>query len=483
MQLNFQAPGPVANAFLNHWTPPGGVSGIMGPVGSAKTSTALWKAIFAACRQQPSPVDGVRYFKLGVIRDTYRQLRKTTIATWHKWFPKSLGSWSGEEPATHRFRVRVPGVGLIDFTVEFMAMGENSVEDVLRGWEGSALFINEADLVVLEVLTYGLGRLGRYPGGQHGQASWYGIWADFNAPDFENWCFGTFVENLPEGWSFYRQPSGLSDKAENLQNLPPGYYENQMKGQPEWYIRRFIRNEFGYSREGLPVYPEFNDAVHVAERPLRSNPQRQLTIGADAGGTPAAVFRQREANGQWRAIAELVSLPDEITGPKRFGEMMNQLLKEQFPSFNPALINGGVDPSAAWGADDQGGEESWIRILSRETGIRFRPAPGNNDPTLRQSAVRESFRGTIDGHLPKYLISPACKQLRKAYNGGYRYKKKADGERDYKPQKNQWSHVAEADQYAALAGGELVEVMGRQRGGHSGSIQVVSDYDALTGAF
>ncbi len=485
MQLDFKAPGPVANAFLNHWTPPGGVSAIMGPVGSAKTSTCLWKGVYAACRQQPSPVDGVRYFKLGVIRDTYRQLRKTTIASWHRWVPKTLGFWSGEEPATHRIRVRVPGIGMIDYVVEFMAMGENSVEDVLRGWEGSALFLNEKDLLAAEVLTYGLGRLGRYPGGQHGQASWYGIWADFNAPDFENHCYETFVENLPESWAFYRQPSGLSDKAENLHNLPAGYYENQMKGQPEWYIRRFIRNEFGYSREGLPVYPEFNDAFHVSAQPLQPNLRRKLIVGADAGGTPAATFRQREANGQWRLVNELVSLPDEITGPRRFGEMMNQLVKEQFPTFNPEQeIEGWCDPSAAWGADEKAGEASWMRILSQETGIRFRPAPGNNDPTLRQSAVRESFRGTIDGHLPKILICPQrCKLIRKAYNGGFRFRKKANGERDYKPEKNHYSHVAEADQYAALGGGELVEVMGRQRPSGGGSIQVVSDYDALTGAF
>lgn len=482
MNLAFEAPGPVAARFLQHWGPPGSVSAIMGPVGSAKTSVCLWKGVYAACRQAPSPVDGVRYFKLGVVRDTYRQLRKTTQVTWNRWFPKTLGSWSGEEPATHHIRAKVPGVGIIDFTVEFMAMGESSAEDVLRGWEGSALYLNETDLLAAEVLIYGLGRLGRYPGGMHGQASWWGAWADFNAPDFENHCYENFVENLPDGWAFFRQPSGFSAQAENRQNLPAGYYENQAKGQPDWYIRRFIENEFGYSREGLPVYPEFSDAFNVAGHELQPNPGRRLIIGADAGGTPAAVIRQNEPDGQRRVLDEITCAPDEITGPRRFGERLNTLLHERYPDFRPEEIIGSVDPSAAWGADEKAGERNWIRILSDETGVPFRPAPGNNDVTLRQEAVRQSLRQTVDAGRPGLLLSLRCKVLRKAYNGGYRFKKKASGDREYKPEKNAWSHVAEADQYAALGGGELVEVMGRKRARGGGRVEVVgSDYDPLGG--
>jgi len=481
VQLNFQAPGPVAEAFLNHWPESGGVSAIMGPVGSAKTSTCLWKGVYAACRQAPSPLDGVRYFKLGVIRDTYRQLRKTTLASWHNWFPKTLGHWSGEEPATHRMRFQVPGVGMVDYAVEFMAMGENAAEAVLRGWEGSALYLTEADLLAPEVLFYGLDRLGRYPGGGHGTASWRGVWMDYNAPDFENWVYDLMDAARPEGWAFFRQPSGFSAAAENRQNLPEGYYDNAAKGRPDWYVRRYIRNEYGYSREGLPVYPEFQDGLHMAGGPLQPNPLRPLILGADAGGTPALTIRQREADGQWRVLDELACAPDEITGPRRFGQMLNRLLRERYAGWDPRAISGWADPSAAWGADEKAGEKHWIRILSDETGIRFRPAPGNNDPTLRREAVRRSFTTLIDGE-PGILIDPRCTMLRKAYNGGFRFRKKANGERDYKPEKNHASHLAEADQYAALGGGELVEVMGRRRPGGRRPLRVQRYDDPLAGA-
>jgi hypothetical protein len=37
-----------------------------------------------------------------------------------------------------------------------------------------------------------------------------------------------------------------------------------------------------------------------------------------------------------------------------------------------------------------------------------------------------------------------------AYSGGYRYKLKKSGESEDQPEKNQWSHIADADQYACL---------------------------------
>ena len=83
-----------------------------------------------------------------------------------------------------------------------------------------------------------------------------------------------------------------------------------------------------------------------------------------------------------------------------------------------------------------------------------RPA-SSNDPSIRVGAVQELFRRMTQG-VPALVIHPECKMLTRACIDGYRYRKlKIVGDRyEDKPDKNEWSHVAEALQYLLLGGGE-----------------------------
>ncbi len=47
-----------------------------------------------------------------------------------------------------------------------------------------------------------------------------------------------------------------------------------------------------------------------------------------------------------------------------------------------------------------------------------------------------------------YLIDPRCTMLIKGFQHGYRYKKKRDGQIEAKPDKNEYSHIHDANQYA-----------------------------------
>ena len=86
----------------------------------------------------------------------------------------------------------------------------------------------------------------------------------------------------------------------------------------------------------------------------------------------------------------------------------------------------------------------------------MRPA-STNALHPRLEAVRAPLRRLIDGK-PGFLISPHCKQLRKALLGGYRFNRVqiANSER-YRdaPDKNEFSHVSDALQYLMLGGGEV----------------------------
>jgi len=67
----------------------------------------------------------------------------------------------------------------------------------------------------------------------------------------------------------------------------------------------------------------------------------------------------------------------------------------------------------------------------------------------RLSAVEALLTRMADGN-PAMLIDPGCRDLINALRGGYRYKIKNSGEVDDKPEKNKYSHVADAFQYACL---------------------------------
>ncbi len=474
------------------------IQGIQGPIGSGKTSCALMKFIHLAIAQRPSTKDGIRYFKACVVHQNYRQLWRSTIPSWWKWMPQDQGEWVGgkDGPATHTIIFKLQGVGKINFVIDYVAIGDNRAEDVLRGYEPTVFLLNEADLLGEDVLTFAIGRAGRFPRQDDGGPSYWGVMLDFNAPEADNYvetriinpmdeelmekvraAFELAVAEMPDSShikmdvkvDYFCQPGGFEPGAENLQNLPPGYYFLQMIGQPDWYIQRMINNKTGYSRHGKVVWPEYNDRIHCASEDLEPVPGIPLSLGADAGGTPAGTIGQRMPNGQHRVLDEITTPDDEFTGPTRFGEAFNDLLKERYDGFKIGDATG--DPSAAFGGDED--DLAWLRELSKKMKINWRPAP-TNALTPRFDVIRKPLGKMIDGTYPAYMISPRCKKLRKAFGNGYFFKKReAGGTTSYAPQpeKNEWSHVAEAEQYRMLGTSSYSAVLGRGKDQDRGRFQ------------
>jgi hypothetical protein len=459
--LQYEAPGPVAGEFILSRKP---VSGIMGPIGSGKTGANLMGHVFRACEQRPSARDGVRRYRLCVVRDTYRQLWQSTIPSWFEWVRQDWGKFTGarDQPSSHAIRFRLGDGTRVEYMVDFIAIGEHNAEDVLRGYQVTAFYLNEVDRLAPEVFQYARGRAGRFPRMDEGGPTWWGVTCDFNAPDTDAWLYDSFFgKDKVDDFDIFVQPGGREPGAENLKNLAPGYYERQSAGQPDWYLRRMIDNLFGASRDGKPVYPEYNDVRHTAPQILEANPAEKIIVGADAGGHPAAALVQRQPDGQWRALGELCG--EQGTGSHRFGDDLSRLLTERFPQHTrrDKDFEGWADPSSVYGADKKAGEENWLEIVSKKTGIRFRPAP-TNKLNPRIEAARVPLVRTIDGTRPGLIVSPRCPVIRKGFNSGYRYRRiQVPGETRWseEPEKNDHSHPMEALQYALLGGGEYAEVM------------------------
>lgn len=453
IKLKYQPPGPVSQAFYENFD--NRVQMIMGPMGSAKTSTALMKFVLIAMRQKPSPIDGVRYTRFIVIRDTYVNLDETTIPSWWDWMPKEIGNWTGGKGTTarHHIRFNLAPKGqpkdIVDMKVVFKALGDKSIAQVMKGSEYTAAYLNEADGLLREAMTFTNGRVGRYPSKRHGGPTWSGLLMDMNAPDDENYTYEVFVEKIQEinaevarkkaemttkyikegkdpsrirlgTFAFYRQPGGMEEGAENLQNLPDGYYENLCAGAEDWWIRRNVDNEFGQSRDGEPVYPEYKDSFHCAPKGLHPLPNIPVTLGADQGRWGGILFGQKLPTGQWRIFYEILAENIDAT---ILGRIFNEILEEKFP--NIVIGNAWCDPAGGSGSDHDA--TTFISILSEATGIRWKPAPiPSNSISVRLTSVRVLLNKLIDGK-PAILVSPVgCPKLRKGFNSGYHYKRQAE---------------------------------------------------------
>ena len=232
--------------------------------------------------------------------------------------------------------------------------------------------------------------------------------------------------------------------AENIENLPEGYYDTQ--GRSEEYIRVFIDGEYGHSLAGTPVFKYFRPEYHMARTPLRPiiNGTRPVIVGMDLGLTPAAVIGQQDPRGRALVLAEAVSFD---MGIQRFVRtVLKPLLFERF-SGAPVIVV--VDPAGIQRA--QTDERSAVDIIKAE-GMRVIPAR-TNSITARIAAVDDYLMRQVDGD-PAFLLDPSCPRLKAALMGGYRFKKNGEG-LEKSGDAGKHSHIGDALTYLMLHIGTL----------------------------
>ena len=84
--------------------------GLLGPVGSGKSYACAAEVMLRAVKQPVSPKDGVRYSRFVVVRNSYPELRTTTIKTWLELFPENVfGPMRWSPPITHHIKLPARG--------------------------------------------------------------------------------------------------------------------------------------------------------------------------------------------------------------------------------------------------------------------------------------------------------------------------------------------------------------------------------------
>lgn len=428
------------------------VRGLIGPLGSGKSVACCMDLFLQASEQAVSPIDNVRYSRWAIIRNTYRELVDTTMNTWFQWFPEYLGLWRAQDM---KFTLQLP---LPDGTYthsEFLFRALDKPQDVkkLLSLELTGAWVNEAREIPRSIIDMLMGRVGRYPSKAMGGPTWWGIIMDTNPCDTDNWWYKIFEEIRPENHTIFHQPSGLSDKAENIENLPPLYYENMMQGKDQEWINVYVHGKYGFVSDGKPVYPEYNDDVHFSHHVIEPVPDETLYIGIDFGTTPSAEFAQK-INGQWRYIDEIVT---ENFGAIKFGELLGQHLRQHYRGYT-LLMTG--DP--AGNQHSQTDYQTPFEILEA-LGIHCDPCHTNDFTIRRETFAKQLGRLTFTGE-PGLVISPNCPMLRRGLAGGYKFKRlQVSGEERYKeePDKlSRYSHPCDAAQYLLLGAGEDDSILG-----------------------
>ena len=385
----------------------------------------------------------MRRSRFAVVRNTYRQLSDTSIKTWLDWLPD--GQFGTYAKSDHNYFLRIPleDGTTVQSEILFRALDRPEHVSNLLSLELTGAWVNEAREIPWAVIKALQGRVGRYPAVRDGGCVDPGLIFDTNPPDDDSWWYRLFEVDRPDNAEIFKQPSGKSEQAENLVNLPRDYYANQMKGADEDYIRVYVDGLYGYVKDGKPVYADYNDGLHCAE--IGPIPGVAIKRGWDFGLTPACVFTQVTPDGKWLILDELCG--DDI-GITSFADYVLQLSSDRFSGFK---FDDYGDPAgnqrSAMTADKDA--KTCFDIL-RGKGINIQA--GEQNLTIRLESVRKPLN-TLTGGKPQLQISPRCEMLRKGFAGRYQYRRAkiaGSAERYHdEPEKNEYSHPHDALQYVA----------------------------------
>lgn len=442
---------------------------IEGPLGSGKTVGLCARIMRHAMEQQKSPLDGLRKTRFAVVRNSYPDLKRTTIRTWLDCFPENLhGRFNWGQALVHKI-----AFGDVRCEVDFLALDRDEDVARLRSAEYTGVAFNELQYQAKVLVDEATSRL-RYPKQADGGPTWRGVIGDMNAPEEDHWMAkmtgrvdppaGLTPEEMveyqwPDGWGYFLQPPALVEQmsedgrrvvgyrvnpqADNVENLPADYYQKQIKGKTKDWIDSRLMVRVVLVVEGSPVWPMFRREVHVANEVLRPVRGAEVFVGLDFGRSPAAIFIQ-PVNNRILIQHELIGANE---GAVTFAPKVKRLLAEKYP-----------DCPARFFGDPKGKDKTQTSDISgydvfRGHGMPVQDPPGlvNNNIDTRVDTVAHALNEMYDG-TPRVRISPVCRTLIVGMAGRYFNEKDETGE--LKPCKNKYSHVSDATQYVMIGMGE-----------------------------
>lgn len=461
-QINYDYAGvPTLGEFSNS---DAFIRAIIGCFGSGKSSACVAEIPYRGMQQKPGP-DGIRRTRWAVVRNTGPQLKDTTIRTVFQWLPPQ---YFGRFYETD-MRYVIKAFDKCEIEIMFRALDRPEDVKKLLSLDLTGAWLNEVREIPWAIVEAMQGRVGRFPAKDDGGPTWSGIWMDTNPPDVDSKFYKFFEEEdwrpdfdellragaLPPGIDrpddyarIFHQPSGLSPQAENLPNLPAGYYQRLGIGKSAEWKKVYVEGRYGFVTDDKTVFPEYRDEIHLkAVEPIPGVP---ILRGWDFGLTPCCTFTQVLPSGQWLCFDEMMATS---MGVDRFSD---EVLEHCGRAFRGQVTFDDIgDPAGQ--ARAQSDETTCFQIMQGK-GIMIEP--GEQTLALRLESMRKPLRTLGDNGEPRFILHPRCKTVRKAFLGGYHYRRMATTSERYsdEPDKNHpYSDLMDSLQYRAgqLFGGGL----------------------------
>jgi hypothetical protein len=413
----------------------------MGPVGSGKSAGCFMELLRRAKMQAPN-ARGERLTRFAIVRNTLPQLRQTCLADIQLW----LGPIMNYKVADNTIQIRTPLPDGTKVVSDWMLIPLDTPEDQKRllSLNLTGAWISEFREIPPSILDALSGRVGRYPAKAIAPYTWKGIIAESNPPDDDSDWYHKLETEKPPDWKLFKQPGGMTEFAENVENLPEGYYPLLVANNSSDWVDVHVNANYGKSLSGQAVWrASFKPDFHVVDQLIEPANNIPIMIGQDFGRTPACLFGQVDARGRLVIMRELFStdkgLEQFVTTEIRPFIYMHYMGHRLFAVCDPA-----------GNAKGPIGEESPIKALKR-MGFEAFPAVTNDvDPRLR--AVEQLFLQQIDGGPALMISGPGCPTLVHALKHSYRYKRKKTGQLEDRPEKTHpWSDLADCLQYMALS--------------------------------
>jgi len=387
--------------------------GIRGPIGSGK-SVGCCTEIFKHASQQIA-VNKIRKSRWAVIRETYPELKSTTIKTWMEWYGPFTRMVYGS-PIMGYVTVPLKDGTIIDLELVFLALENAKDVKKLKSLELTGAWINEAVEVLFQIVSMTTGRVGRYPAKRDGGFNWSGVIADTNSCDIGNWWYKQAEEEKPETWEFYDQPAALlktpdgyipNPLAENVDNLVDGYeyYLRQLAGKPKEWVQVFIENQYGSSNPGNRVYGDYSTLNHTEKE---FDPAlRHIIWTHDFNFTPlSSAILQQDEKGNLFVV-------DEIVLKSAIAKQTAMEFVERYKDDTHCVVTIYGDASGHIGAK-HGHKSDYIIIeeILKKAGFQVRMKVPLSDPPIKDG--QSSLRALIEDALGKrrLFVNPKkCKYV------------------------------------------------------------------------
>lgn len=394
-------------------------------MGEGKSAGLCWASLYHA-RLNP----GAEH---AFVRDTWENLRATTLKEFFYWFPPGVMGTFNESKKEWRW-----ANGIATGSIVWLGLDDPNDAGKLQSRPLAGIFIDEpapalrSGGIPEEIFDIGFSRL------RQKDMKWYVYKLATNNPDETHWTFRRFVSPGEDGLVVHQ-----TIRPENLRNLPADYYQglrNRWHHRTD-FIDRFVDGKYGFMKEGQSVTPEWSDHDHLATglAPVRG---QTLFLLWDFGLNPTCIVTQVTPMREWLVLDAIVG--EDCGVEELISEAVKPLLADRYRGFSWKHIG---DPQGAQ-REQTSSERSAIRSIHSELGGTFRRGP--KDIPERVEPLRAVLKRRMAGGRAVVQVDRTrASAVWQALRGGWHYHVAKTGVMSVKPLKNIHSHPGDAMGYGA----------------------------------